>query len=401
MVASTAVRTRPSVFTFGLLTALIAAGYGVMFTVLDDFRDDYGISEGALGLVVATGFFASFVAQVFIAPLADRGHARRLVAIGLTLNIAGMLAMAVSTTLATLLMARLVMGLGAGTTIPSVRRIVILSDPGNLGHNLGRLLAADVAGFAIGPAISAILVGPFGIPAPFIVIAIATLACLPVVFRVQITETRSTEHQARFAFDLLRIRPYAGALAMGMAMFMMIGTFDALWVLVLSDLGTADWLANFGVTMFAIPLFFLGAAGGRLAQRVGPFRLGSVGLLLGAGFMFVYGQLESGVVMTVVAVFHSISDGLTISSTGVAVGLTAPKERQAAAQGMLGGVQTLTGGLTAIAAGTMYDEFGGGFVFTCCAVGMALLALTSLALAGTEWRSRPAPVEADTAPAAA
>jgi hypothetical protein len=116
--------------------------------------------------------------------------------------------------------------------------------------------------------------------------------------------------------------------------------------------------------------------------------------------MFAYGRLASGVAMTVVAVVHSISDGLTISSTGVAVGLAAPKERQAAAQGMLGGVQTLTGGLTAITAGALYDEFGGGVVFTCCALGMVLLVLASLALAGAQWRSRPAPAEVDVAPAA-
>ena len=55
------------------------------------------------------------------------------------------------------------MGLGAGMAMPAIRRIVILADPEHLGHNVGLLLAADVAGFAVGPAISAVLVGPFGI----------------------------------------------------------------------------------------------------------------------------------------------------------------------------------------------------------------------------------------------
>ena len=43
---------RRLVLSCGALTATFAAGYGVMFTVLDDFRDDYGISAGALGAVV-------------------------------------------------------------------------------------------------------------------------------------------------------------------------------------------------------------------------------------------------------------------------------------------------------------------------------------------------------------
>ena len=58
---------------------LLAMGYGALFSMLDDFRDEYGISESALGAVIGIGFFAGFVAQILIAPLADRGHARRLV----------------------------------------------------------------------------------------------------------------------------------------------------------------------------------------------------------------------------------------------------------------------------------------------------------------------------------
>ena len=147
------------------------------------------------------------------------------------------------------------MGLGAGVAIPAARRIVILADPDNLGSNIGRLLAADVAGFAMGPAISAVLVGPFGIPAPFLLIVVAIVACLPVVLRVHVDEAaRSDAPQARFAFDLLRRRAYVGAVCLGAAGFVMIGTFDALWVLVLDDLDTADLIANLGITLFALPL---------------------------------------------------------------------------------------------------------------------------------------------------
>ena len=54
-------------------------------------------------------------------------------------------------TVAPLLAGRFVMGVGVGMAVPAIRRIVILGDPVNLGHNLGRLLAADVAGFAARP----------------------------------------------------------------------------------------------------------------------------------------------------------------------------------------------------------------------------------------------------------
>src|SRR3954451_17194332 len=331
-----AVRNRRIVITFRVLTALFASGYGVMFTVLDDFRDTYGIADSSLGLVVAVGFFASFIAQILFAPLADRGHARQLIYIGMLLDITGLIGMAVGTTIQVLLASRLVMGLGAGVALPAVRRIVILADPEHLGRNIGRLLSADVAGFALGPAISAVLVGPFGIAVPFVVIAVATALCFPVVSRVQVDETSVEERsEARFAFDLLRIRPYVGALCFGAGVFLMVGTFDALWVLVLDDLDTPDWIANLGITLFALPLVFLGSFGGRLAQRVGPFRVGTVGLLLGAAFMFAYGHLPTGMAMFGVSMIHALCDGTTISSSGVAAALVVPEERQARAQGLL------------------------------------------------------------------
>jgi MFS family permease len=340
---------------------------------------------------VAVGFFASFAAQVLFAPLADRGHARQLVFVGMILNIVGLATMAAGRVVAVLLVARIVMGLGAGVAQPAIRRIIILADPDNLGSNIGRLLAADVAGFAMGPAISAVLVGPFGIPTPFIVIAVATAVCVPIITRVRVDETAVEEQpQARFAFDLLRNRAYVGALCLGAAVFLMVGTFDALWVLVLDDLRTAAWIANLGITLFALPLIVLGSIGGRMAQRLGPFRVGTVGLLIGAGFMFAYGQLGSGGAMFAVAMFHSVSDGLTVSSSGVAVGLVAPQDRQAGAQGLLGGTQTLVGGIAALVAGDLYQHHGRATAYTVCAVSMGVLVVVGVACAGRTWSARPA-----------
>ncbi len=382
---------RRLVLTFGLLTALFAAGYGVMFTVLDDFRDKYGISASALGLVVAMGFFSSFLAQVLLAPLADRGHARRLVFLGLIGNVAGMVGMAFSTTEWTLLVSRFVMGVGAGMAIPAARRIVIIAAPDHMGRNLGLLLTCDVGGFAAGPALSAVLVGPFGLAVPFLVIAVATVACLPVVMRTHVEESEAEADDARFAFDLLRVRPYLGALAMGAAVFIMIGTFDALWVLVLDDLRTSDWIANIGITLFALPILVLGPTGGRLAQRVGPFRLGTVGLLIGSVFIFCYGFMPSGGAMMAIGVVHSINDGFTVSSNGVAVGLTVAPERQGGAQGLLGGVQTIVAGITALGAGWLYEHHGRAPAYTSSAIAMVVLVTLAGVLAGREWFLHPQP----------
>jgi MFS family permease len=169
----------------------------------------------------------------------------------------------------------------------------------------------------------------------------------------------------------------------------MVGTFDALWVLVLSDLHTSDVIANLGITLFALPLIFLGPFGGRLAQRIGPIRLGSIGLLIGAGFMFSYGQLPSGIAMFTVSMFHALNDGITVSSSGVAVGLVAPHDRQAGAQGLLGGVQTLIGGIAAITAGALYQGAGRAVAYSVCAAAMVVLVVVGIACVGPKWSAKP------------
>ncbi|MBK5333343.1 MAG: MFS transporter [Ilumatobacteraceae bacterium] len=382
-------RTRSVVVVFGTLTGLFASGYGVMFTVLDEFRDQYGISEGALGLIVAMGFLSSFVAQVTIAPLADRGHARLMIILGMVFNVAGLLGMAYGTSVIVLLVARFVMGTGVGLAYPAARRIVILADPDHLGQNLGRMLAADVTGFAVGPAISAVLVGPFGIAAPFLLIAALTVAIYPLIARMHVAEPDvDAEIPPRFAFDLLRIRPYLAALSMGAAVFMMIGSFDALWALVLDDLHASDLIANLGITLFAVPMVLFASIGGRWAQTVGPFRLGTFGLLVGSVAMFAYGHAPSGGIMLAISLVHATNDGFTVSSCGVAVGLVVQGDRQASAQGLLGGIETLTAGIAATAIGQIYQHFGRTVAYTSCAATMLALIVCGAVLSGASWRLR-------------
>jgi MFS family permease len=383
---------RSVLVSFGLLTACLAAGYGVLFTMLDDYRDTYGIGEGSLGLIIGIGFFAGFLAQMLIAPYADRGHARRLVLGGMFTSVAGLLLMAFSTAFIPLLMGRVVMGVGAGMAMPAIRRIVILSAPDRLGHNLGRLLSIDVAGFAAGPVVSAVLVGPFGIPAPFVAISVVTIGILPFIWRTRVEETVvGTGPSQRLAFDLLRIRPFAGAVALGCAGWLMIGSFDALWAVSLSDLEASRWMANLGITLFALPLVVFGALGGRLAQRVGPFRISTLGLFGGAVCMLLYGQVPAAIGMFVIAMFHSVNDGFTMASTGIAVGLVVPIARQAGAQGVLGGMQVLAAGVGAIVVGTLYEQMGRTAAYTAAAAMMVVLVVLGRLLIGSAFSLRGQP----------
>lgn len=369
--------------------AVKSSAYGVMFTMLDDYREQFGISEGSLGLVIAVGFFTSFLAQLTIAPLADRGLSRRLIFVGLTIAILGNFAMAVSDSLPELLGSRFLSGLGLGCALPAMRRVIIVSDEAHLGRNLGRVLSCEVGGFAAGPVVSTFLVGPFGIPAPFVFIGVVLSVVTMFIFSMAIPEVTAEDHPTeRFAVDLLADRGVAAGVLIGIAVFFMIGTFDSLWALMMNDLGAPTWMANTGVTLFVLPIVFMAPYGGRFVQRVGPFRAGGFGMLFGALCMGLYGAISVPWLLMAVFLVHTINDGLTVTGAGVAVGMVAPPERQAGAQGLLGGAQTLTGGVSASFAGLSYEVFGRTVTFLVAALTMALLIGGSRALAGGRWSMR-------------
>ena len=360
-------------------SALGGMGYGVMFTMLDDYRNKYGISESKLGFIVGIGFVIGFISQIFFAPYADKGHAKRMVLIGIGLQIVGALLMAFGQAFAPLFVGRLLLGLGGGSAEPALRRVIILSDPGNMGHNLGLIVSAGVGGFTAGPIISALTVDTFGLAAPFLIV-VAMFAFVGLgLSQLHVQEANAdSAPRERLAFDLLRIRPLAGAIVIGLSLYFMIGTFDSLWSVMMDDMKAPTWVANLGISLFALPMIFLAPRGGRLTQKYGPYKASIVGLTLGACAMATYGILSSAYVMLGIGVLHGIVDGLTITGGSAAIALVAPKERLASAQGLYGGLQTLTGGIAAALAGSVYGVIGRTTFVMCAIVMIALIAIGAL-----------------------
>ena len=372
-------------------TALGGMGYGVMFTVLDDFRDKYGITEAQLGIIVGVGFLTGFLSQILFAPLADKGHAKKLVMTGIAIEIVGTLFMAFGQAFLPLIIGRLLAGFGVGISEPALRRILILSDPERMGQNLGLIVSASVAGFTAGPIVSALTADTLGIAAPFLIVAVLLVVVAFGLFNLQFQEANIEDAPTqRLAFDMLRIRPLAGAIVIGLALFAMIGTFDAVWSVMMDDMKAPTWVANVGISLFAFPMIFLAPRGGRLTQKFGPFKASMTGLSIGAICLVMYGTLWSPYPMLAIGIIHGVVDGLTVTGGSAAVALVAPRERLASAQGLFGGLQTLMGGIAAVIAGTAYGMIGRA-TFIWCAVAMLLfiaigswLAKDSLHITGSD-----------------
>lgn len=357
-----------------LASGLGSMSYGTIFTIVDDLRDKYSISEARLGLIMGVGFFAGFVANVFIAPYADRGHAKKMIVAGIVVQLLGNTAFGFMHSFGALFLARAIMGIGGGMMYPAIRRIVILADPDNMGSNLGRMLSVDVGGFTLGPMLSALTVGTLGIASPFLIISGVMVFVGLNIIRIPVKEAHIDDAPPqRLAFDLFRQRTFTGTITMSSALFVLIGTFDALWSMMMKDMHAAAWISNLGISLFAVPMLFLGPIGGRFTQNIGPFKASIGGLTLGAGILTMYGTLPSPYPMLAFGVMHGIIDGLTVTGGSSALAMIVPKARIASAQGMQGATQTIIGGIASVAAGAAYGAFGRTTTFSSAAIIMLML----------------------------
>ncbi len=199
----------------------MSLGYGSIYTLLADLRDRYGFNRGATGPDRGGRIPGGFVAQLALARLADRGYAPTLVRGGVLLAMAAMIGSAAATEFWAFLLARLLLASGVARSGPAVRRIVITSDPDNVGANLGRLAAFDVAGFVLGPLVAAVVAEAFGIRAPFVFLAAVFVGVFGFASRLDLTAGVATDAPRGHALRALLVRPAIQAtLAASVAFFL-------------------------------------------------------------------------------------------------------------------------------------------------------------------------------------
>ena len=91
-------KTGPSLAPYFLILFGASAGLGSIIVLLAEIRSELGFTDTGIGLAIAAGFAAAFVANISMAPQADRGRAPAMLRGGLALGVVGMVLLAVGTT---------------------------------------------------------------------------------------------------------------------------------------------------------------------------------------------------------------------------------------------------------------------------------------------------------------
>lgn len=373
-------------------TASIGIANSVVFSLLSNLQDEYGFSDGGLGLIAGSGFLVGLIGQILLAPLADRGHSKTLLLAGLTMAVLGSIAFALAGSLLTLVLARCVVGLSNSLFMPASRAIAVSISPDNVAQRLGTMSGVELAGFVTGPVIGGLLVGPFGVKVPFLVAGAFALAAALMLAPRALPQPPIGDHQ-QLAFDLLRLPRIRSGVLMSMALFLPVGFYDATLDRYLTDMGASDVLIGLSFLAYGIPFALLATAGGRLADRKGAMRVALISTLAVAPLTGLYGFITVPLVIVGFSMVEGSVQALGVPASQSMVANAAPIGRAAAAQGLAGSANLLIAAITAYVAGDIYERWGSEWMFSIAGAGVITFAL----LAVWQGRARPPAVDPLTA----
>jgi MFS family permease len=180
-----------------LLGAAVFLNYvdrGAIGIAAPKLKDELGLSEEAYGLAFSAFFWIYAPVQFFAGWLCDRFSVYRLMSIGILLWAASTLLMGFAGGFMSLLVLRVMLGVGESVSFPGSSKLIARHIPAD---RRGMANAAVAAGIALGPALGTLagglILGSFGWRAIFLVFGIVTLVWL-VPWRQAVRELPTEGH---------------------------------------------------------------------------------------------------------------------------------------------------------------------------------------------------------------
>lgn len=377
-------------------------GYASVFTLLAEMRSTFGFDEAAIGAIAGSAFLAGFVAQLTLSRFADFGYGKHMLRIGLLAAAGGAVWMCFAETLWAWLAARMILGFGAGCVRPAARRLAFIREPDKAGETLGRLAAWEMVGFLIGPVFASLLFAGWGIRAPFIALAVMLLAVTPFLLRVNIAGSANPLQGAMR--KLLRRPAMQSCMAMGIAFYLAIGVFDAIWAVYMADMGASQLFIGTSMSLFTLPMILIAPWAGRLAARNNVMNIVTVTMSTALLAMFSYGWIDSLWWLLLPLLIHASADAISMPAIQLAVGYASGEEALASGQGLYGASGLVVATAASFLSGLIYQTQGATVLW----VGTAALMVVCILVAvwrghGENWLGgeSQAPVVARTPSAAA
>ena len=351
-----------------------AAANSVVFASMSELQEKYGYADSALGLIAGTGFALGLVVQLFVAPLADRGHGRKLIQIGLALAGIGSVVFVFGDSLGWFIVGRAFVGASLGCTFPAVRALAANLDRSRSAERLGAVAGTEIGGFVTGPLVGSLLIDPFGLDATFLVFGAMAVFALVVIMPRKFPELISSNESRRLSFDLMRIRSMRVALILTLAVTFPTGMFDALWDRFLDDLGGNNAMTGLTFAVYGLPFILFSSRAGKLIDKRSPVAV-VLWLVIPISLLTIsYGIVKQPWIILGIGLFEGILQATMIPAALSAIAKAAPLGRASAAQGLSGATTVLGQMIAAFTAPSIYGAYGAFVTFFVVALGIATIA---------------------------
>jgi len=368
---------------------ILTASVGVVFGLIASLQDELGFKDGVLGLIAAAAFFSAVLAQLLLAPLADRGFTKPLMIAAVSIAALGCLWFAVASSALELIFARILTGLGIGAFAPAARAVVANADTTRSGERLGKLAAVETSGFVAGPVIGALINEIWGLKAPFLVFSFVLLCLLPSLLKIQFIGTSSTARSVAKASSvrlILRRKEALGAIFLGAALFFPAGMYEAIWARFMEDLGASTLFVGVSLTMYGIPFAIVASMAGRFIDRSGPWLAAVFAVAIIIPMTVVYGFLVSPVLLMALAMVEALGQGIGAPACQAAMVECTNEGERATGQGLVAAASSIGAGIAALIAAPLYAGPGPEITFVIVAGVVLVLSLIATRLSGFKFR---------------
>lgn len=357
---------------------LLTSALGVVFVFLEDVQTEFGLADWQIGAIAGTGFGASFVAQILLSPLADRGHTGFLAVVAIVSGIVGPIGFAFGTTAWVLAISRGLTGIAFGLFSLLARKALIGLDAVGGGAKLGVLMSTAVAGFITGPLIGA-LFEPLGMEAPFIIVSSGlALVGIPATRAILNSDIASAPVNYGDIRRLL-VRPrIQAAMIVQVVVFSFVGVFDAVIDRFLTDIGASTQMVAVVIMFVGAPMLILPRIAGNLAETHGGSAVMLPALLLLIPSMLGYSITSSVIVVMAFGVLHGSGESFASVSSQVLVLEVTGAERAAVGSALLDAAGLSAAAITAFLAPLVYGDVGQALFLYTALGGITLSALAYL-----------------------
>ena len=400
----------PSVVT---AMVLLSSASFVIFPLIPALQNSLGVTTAEIGYLAAAGFASALVAELLVAPAADRGHARLMAVIGVVMVAASLGLSAIAVEGWQLIAGRAVGGFGFGIFVIAASALIVRFDHRRSGELLGRLGAAELAGIAVGPLASGLalaIADPGAILAVAAVIVLVALVPVLVGFReAAATAFRADDpHPAtggiaagvlgfdgtdadrtlrfgssapRTSLDLLRSPRIVGIVLLYAAVMVPTGAYDGVWPRFMADIGAGPVLTAASYALFAVPYVLVAGWAGRLADRRGGVSAYWRGMLILLPIVTLYGFVGNPFIATGMGFVESTGQALAFIGAAAAMAHAVDPARAGSAQGLLRGIGLAAATIAAGVSGLAYEAGGALLLFGGTAIAVAVIAAVGLLLA--------------------